>query len=295
MILQLKHKDTSILRGAPVGFSWTSLFFGPFVPLLRGDFLWFFLHVFLSLFVFGLFWLIFPFIYNNIYLRGLLGKGYVPADRSSRRVLVELRMLPPDAIGSSGDLSMNEGRGSLATPSLSKVDVPSVGISAVDASAELESIVAKVLNSHSAAKKAYAGALLPADLRAVVASRFPLVNLNSERLLFAGLYDTRMFFYRPVYGVLITDKRICWRLCYGYIQKARVGSVQWGELTSVSVAHSYSHACYGGGMPGPELSINGSVVGWCQQFGLMGDDDEKLLIELFDSINKSGFFMRDRR
>jgi hypothetical protein len=179
-------------------------------------------------------------------------------------------MLPPDAIGSSGDLSM-------------------------DASAELESIVAKVLNSHSAAKKAYAGALLPADLRAVVASRFPLVNLNSERLLFAGLYDTRMFFYRPVYGVLITDKRICWRLCYGYIQKARVGSVQWGELTSVSVAHSYSHACYRGGMPGPELSINGSVVGWCQQFGLMGDDDEKLLIELFDSINKSGFFMRDRR
>lgn len=268
MILQLKHKDTSILRDAPVGFSWTSLFFGPLVPLLRGDFLWFFLHVFLSLFIFGLFWLIFPFIYNNIYLRGLLGKGYVPADRSSRRVLVEMRMLPPDEIGSSGDLSMNE---------------------------ELESIVAKAMNSHAAAKKAYTGASLPADLRAVVASRFSLVNLNSERLLFAGLYDTRMFFYRPVYGVLITDKRICWRLCYGYIQKARVGSVQWGELTSVSVAHAYSHACYGGGMPGPELSINGSVVGWCQQFGLMGDDDEKLLIELFDSINKSGFFMRDRR
>lgn len=58
------------------GFSWTALLFGCFVPLVRGDWEYFFVSIAAALLTSGLSWLIFPFIYNRLYLRKLLNKGY---------------------------------------------------------------------------------------------------------------------------------------------------------------------------------------------------------------------------
>lgn len=91
-----------------LGFSWTSFFFGFFVPLIRGDFKWFLIFispylviVILTLFslttrtynedivtVFAIFSLIlrlltslvFPFIYNSFYTKDLLKRGYLPPE-----------------------------------------------------------------------------------------------------------------------------------------------------------------------------------------------------------------------
>ena len=39
----IEDKKNNIIKEAPVGFSWTVLFFGGFVPLVRGDWGWFFI------------------------------------------------------------------------------------------------------------------------------------------------------------------------------------------------------------------------------------------------------------
>ncbi len=88
MNVNLKHKDTGVVKTAPLGFSWTSLFFGAFVPLLRGDIKWFLLGMVIIIATFGLGLLIIPFIYNKIYIKNLMEKGYIPADDFSKQTLL---------------------------------------------------------------------------------------------------------------------------------------------------------------------------------------------------------------
>jgi hypothetical protein len=87
MIINLKHKDTEVIKSVPLGFSWTTLLFGALVPLLRGDLKWFFISILIAFFTFGLGWFIIPFFYNKIYIKNLMEKGYVPADDFSKQTL----------------------------------------------------------------------------------------------------------------------------------------------------------------------------------------------------------------
>ncbi len=64
---------------APVGFSWTTLFFGFFPAILRGDFFNAIMMGVISVFTFGLAAFIFPFIYNKMYIRRLITRGFVAA------------------------------------------------------------------------------------------------------------------------------------------------------------------------------------------------------------------------
>lgn len=63
-------------KRAPVGFSWTMLFFGILAPLFRGDFKWFFIMILLDILTAGLAWFVFPFFYNEWYYKDLINKGY---------------------------------------------------------------------------------------------------------------------------------------------------------------------------------------------------------------------------
>ena len=64
------------MRSAPVGFSWTTLFFAFLPALLRGHLSMAIVQGVLSFCTFGLSGIVFPFIYNKIYIRHLLGDGY---------------------------------------------------------------------------------------------------------------------------------------------------------------------------------------------------------------------------
>ena len=57
------------------GFSFTVLFFGVFVPLLRGDGMGFLIQLALAFFTMGFSWLIVPFTYNNAYEQRLRSQG----------------------------------------------------------------------------------------------------------------------------------------------------------------------------------------------------------------------------
>lgn len=72
----LKNPKTGQMREAPVGFSWTTFFFGFFPALLRSDWLGAVVQLCLSLVTFGLSNLIFMFTYNRWYLKRLVNDGF---------------------------------------------------------------------------------------------------------------------------------------------------------------------------------------------------------------------------
>ena len=79
--------NTGIEKECPTGFSWTTLFFGFFVPLFRGDFIGMLIQILGSVFTIGIFWLIWPFLYNNNYINRLLEKGFIPYSEKDKSIL----------------------------------------------------------------------------------------------------------------------------------------------------------------------------------------------------------------
>lgn len=74
--IRLRHTQSNLTKMGYYGFSWTYLFFGWFVPLLRGEIGVAALHFFLTCISFGLFWIIFAFIYNKQYMHRMLTSGW---------------------------------------------------------------------------------------------------------------------------------------------------------------------------------------------------------------------------
>ena len=83
----LKEKNSGVIKEAPIGFSWTTLFFGFIVALIRGDIKWTIIQIILSIISLGIANLVMPFIYNKIYVKELLEKGYAPADEGIKNLL----------------------------------------------------------------------------------------------------------------------------------------------------------------------------------------------------------------
>jgi hypothetical protein len=87
--IQMKHKDSGMLKSVPVGISITVILFGFFVPLFRGDIKGALIGVLFA----WLAWIpgniIFSFIYNKMFINDLVAKGYIPADDFSKNILIQ--------------------------------------------------------------------------------------------------------------------------------------------------------------------------------------------------------------
>lgn len=89
--ISLKKKLNSgreVTKWVPVGFSWTTFFFGPLVALFRQDWKWGCIQLALAIVTSGLSNLVFPFIYNKLYIKELLNQGW-EADKETEDKLVE--------------------------------------------------------------------------------------------------------------------------------------------------------------------------------------------------------------
>lgn len=83
--INLKNPIIGTSKSAPVGFSWTTFFFGPFPALFRGDIKWaaiiFFASVLVGIFTSGIgvivTAIVFGFVYNKNYISDLVAKGYI--------------------------------------------------------------------------------------------------------------------------------------------------------------------------------------------------------------------------
>jgi len=83
----LENKELGVTKEVPFLFSWTMILFGAFVPLLRGDFIWFVFTIVLRVITAGFGTIIFAFFYNKIYIKKLLSKGYEPANDEAKALL----------------------------------------------------------------------------------------------------------------------------------------------------------------------------------------------------------------
>ena len=100
MKITLKN-DSGLSKQVKVGFSWTTFFFGFFPALFRGDLKWavimFVIEAILGSFTLGIgSWIagvVFSFVYNKIYIKELIEKGYKPADEEARTVLLQNQIL----------------------------------------------------------------------------------------------------------------------------------------------------------------------------------------------------------
>lgn len=94
MQIMLKNPH-GVLKKAKLGFSWTTFFFTFLPALFRGDIKWAIImiigEVIVGFLTFGMgniiLNLIFAFIYNKIYIKGLISKGYLPFSEETRELL----------------------------------------------------------------------------------------------------------------------------------------------------------------------------------------------------------------
>ncbi len=89
-MVTLKNPLTGVVVKAPTGFSWTTLFFGFFVPLLRGNYGYAGICLICSMFTFGISNLVFSFLINKHHIKHLLTKGYKPDTTEDTSCLVSL-------------------------------------------------------------------------------------------------------------------------------------------------------------------------------------------------------------
>lgn len=95
-----KNPNTGAMKEAPVGFSWTTFFFGFFPSLFRGDWKWAAIQFVLAMVTMGLSTLVFCFIYNKLYIKDLIGSGFKAQsiasgdmDFASAKIGVQIPML----------------------------------------------------------------------------------------------------------------------------------------------------------------------------------------------------------
>ena len=85
-------EKSGLIKEAPVGFSWTTLFFGMFPALFRGDFKWTLIMLLAGLFTFGFAFIVFAFIYNRLYITSLIESGYKIKNYSGNKALIEAKL-----------------------------------------------------------------------------------------------------------------------------------------------------------------------------------------------------------
>ena len=85
--INLRNEQTGAARQCKVGFSWTTLFFGFFPAIFRGDWKWGLIQFLIGFVTLGLSSFVFMFIYNKLYIQDLLNNGFIPSDDFSALTL----------------------------------------------------------------------------------------------------------------------------------------------------------------------------------------------------------------
>jgi len=90
--VRIIHSVSGIGKNGYLGYSWTYLCFGWFVPVVRGELGVGVLHLVITLVSFGLSQLIFPFLYNRQYMNRMLTSGWVLDDTDPNYDLARVKL-----------------------------------------------------------------------------------------------------------------------------------------------------------------------------------------------------------
>lgn len=111
-----KHDKTGLIKEAPVGFSWTTLFFGFFVPIFRGAWLLAIICILVSVITAGIAWLVFPFIINKLYVKHLLETGYQPRSQNDVVLLSQIGIVVDSLKVAPGGIETQNTPAQIAIP-----------------------------------------------------------------------------------------------------------------------------------------------------------------------------------
>lgn len=75
-LIFFENPRTALQRKAPVGYSWTTLFFGPFPLLVRGEMVWFLISLGLAVLSLNISSVVLSFFVNRLYIRDLISQGF---------------------------------------------------------------------------------------------------------------------------------------------------------------------------------------------------------------------------
>jgi len=90
--VRLIHSSSGLVKDGYVGYSWTYLVFGWFVPMFRGELVIGVVHFVFTLISAGLSQLFFPFIYNRQYMTRMLTSGWQLDSSDSNYELAKRRL-----------------------------------------------------------------------------------------------------------------------------------------------------------------------------------------------------------
>ena len=85
-------EKSGLIKEAPVGFSWTTLFFCFFLAVFRGDVKWAILMIIAAIFTLGISGLVFSFIYNKLYITAMIEGGYKIKNYSGNKALIKTEL-----------------------------------------------------------------------------------------------------------------------------------------------------------------------------------------------------------
>jgi hypothetical protein len=76
----VRHRESGLVKRAYLGWSWSYQLFGWFVPVFRGEIGIALLHLAITIFTFGIFQIVMPFLYNKQQMTRLLTSGWELSD-----------------------------------------------------------------------------------------------------------------------------------------------------------------------------------------------------------------------
>ncbi|NUB24430.1 hypothetical protein [Azospirillum brasilense] len=91
-VVMMKHPQTGLTKKGFVGFSWTTLFFGGFPALFRGDWVIGLVLIILSVVTWGIAGIIAAFLYNKHYTTKLIESGYQFADTEALNTIARAKL-----------------------------------------------------------------------------------------------------------------------------------------------------------------------------------------------------------
>ncbi len=272
MLIQLNNIYKGKTKDVKLGFSWTSLFFGPLIPLFRGDILWTILYIVLFPITAGFIWLIFPFLYNKIYIKKLVGSGWQAANELSKNMLMQNGIFTNVAVKKDSEKNTT----SFQNQDSSETDNKEIKNN------EIMSIIKSLLDKYPDYKKTWINGNIPEYYKDKLMKKMPNLNLNNETPIFAGIYGPRK---KINYAVIITNKNFHYRLAKGMMKFAKSNVIPINSIYTIEAEHSSID------IGGPIIKVNNNMIGFMQVLFQMSDDDEQILIELLNEINRKGLFI----
>jgi TM2 domain-containing membrane protein YozV len=114
-----------------------------------------------------------------------------------------------------------------------------------------------------------------------ISKNFKPINLNTEKLLFAGMYSS----FGILLGIVFTDKFMYYRVSAGGMGFIETKHIHLNLIESLDIGYGKGKGIINKQQTGADFVVNGKTVGSFTGFTLP-DSDELLLNGIFDDLQK---------